>query len=92
MYTLEELKNAYAILIVSLNENIWVELNTGNDFVEYSFEFYKDSFKLSRISNVNYEEFYEWQEIWIPDGFARTVIAYDYENFIRHFGMHFLKF
>jgi len=91
-YTIEQVKNAFGVLMISSRGRVWLEVNVGDGFDEY---FVEMDLKYCPEAIVPCCET-TYHHIWeIEDelGFEITTkVLYDQENFIRHFGTYFLKF
>jgi len=90
-YTLEDIKNAYGVLILSNKGGgrIWLEINNGTGFDEYYMCVKEYKINMYRCSTTSYRRILHFKD---DAGFYVHTFLYDQENFIRHFGAYFLKF
>lgn len=89
-YTLEQIKNAYGLLIVN-NNFMWLLVNNGKEFINNHAKWENTN---QRISFQNYDTTSGYKEIFVIQikSTLSQIYIYDHENFIRHFGMYFMKF
>jgi len=96
-YTLKQIKNAYGMLLVSPDTRMWICINNGKTYTDYLFRWSgrqsnasTPTFIMSSHTRYEHINFHRFGEV----GFLKMEIVelYDYENFMRHFGMYFLKF
>jgi len=90
-YTLEQIINTYALMIVLDSGVIWLYVNDGKSgLVSYVLREQESYFQLHYPKPSTYSAVYETLKCTGPIGYAERI--YDYESFMRHFGLRFMKF
>jgi len=88
-YTLEQIENAYCVLFIEKTTGeIWINTNTGALFAQYYIGDANDEIAL--VGHMAYQDIQPHTNMAFYTIF--DVVLLDYENFMRHFGMYFLKF
>jgi len=89
-YTLEHIKKTYCILVVSnTTGSMWFSINNGKQFKEYVVYHFEDDIHYKRSFSFNTVHL-ETENTTLSNNYS--VFLYDLENFIRHFGLRFMKF
>jgi len=87
-HTIKDVMDAYAIIHINhVVGIIWVYINHGDVFAEYRMDL--DTGAIDSKKDRSFAGVYHEVNCYSKH---YTIVLYDQENFMRHFGMHFMNF